>query len=53
MYAITGDISLPSLNDSDLESEASAASSHSQQLHHAFRLAHNTCTLLYIYLYVS
>ena len=29
---------MPSLNDSDLESEASTASTHSQQLHHAFRL---------------
>lgn len=35
-----GDISLPSLNDSDLESEASIDSNHSQQLHRAFRLVH-------------
>ena len=41
---VIGDISLPSLDDSDLESEASQASTHSQQLHRAFRLVHNAYT---------
>jgi len=36
----SGDISLPSLDDSDIESDTSLTSVHNVQLHDALRLAH-------------
>jgi len=36
----SGDISLPSLDDSDIESDASLSSVHNVQLHDALRLAY-------------
>ena len=51
-YVITGDISLPSLNDSDLESEASVTSAISQQLHHALQLVSYSTCHIYIYVYL-
>ena len=51
LYIITGDISLPSLNDFDLESEASATSAISQQLHHALRLVSYIAYAIFIFMY--